>query len=76
MTSFIQLLRPMQSSGRLLIGHDILALGEVAPELAQEGSLIAVVQVAKHGLDGLGGLSSIVEGNATEERVSEIAISR
>jgi hypothetical protein len=65
MFSFIQSLRPVQSSGRLLIGHDVLALGKVAPELAQERSLIAVVQVAKHGLDGLGGFSGIVEGNAT-----------
>lgn len=60
----------MQSSGRLLIGHDILALGKVAPELAQEGSLIAVVQVANHGLNGLGGLASIVEGDATRNTVS------
>lgn len=43
----------------------VLAVRPDRPQLTHEGALIAVVKLAQLGLDGLGGLLSLVEGNAT-----------
>lgn len=45
------------------LGHDVLALVERGPQLVEEG-VVAVVEVAEEGLDGLGSLVGVVEGDA------------
>lgn len=44
---------------------DVLARGEHGPQLAEERAVVAVVELAELRPDGLGGLLSLVEGNAT-----------
>lgn len=67
-------MRPLESSRRRVVGNHVLALGEVGPELSNEGSLIAVVQIAEHRLDSLGGFSSIVKGNTPEEKKKKVSV--
>lgn len=47
------------------IKFNVLEGAKDVPELANKVSLIAVVEVTKKGLDGLGSLVSLVERNAT-----------
>jgi len=44
---------------------DVLEGAEDGPQLAQEASVVVAVVVADDGLDGLGGLVSLVEGDLT-----------
>lgn len=44
---------------------DVLERAEDGPQLAQEASVVVAVVVADDGLDGLGGLVSLVEGDLT-----------
>lgn len=65
-------LGPLESARRGGIGLDVLAGGEGLPERAEERALLLVVKVADHGLDGLGGLLGLVEGDtAGQEIVSQ-----
>lgn len=59
---------PLQSTRSRGIGLDVQALAEHLPELAHEATLIAAVEVAKQGLDGLGSLLSVIEGDAARRR--------
>lgn len=56
---------PSHDTRHLGLLLNVLAVAEDRPELTVEGALVLVVQVAKHGLDGLGSILSVVEGNAT-----------
>jgi hypothetical protein len=56
---------PGQSTGPGLILVDKLAGRPHGPQLSQEATVIATVQISKHGLEGKGGLLSIIKGNAT-----------
>lgn len=53
---------PVHLAGNFLDGDDVLALGESGPKLVQEG-VVAVVQIAEDGLDGLGGFVGVVKGD-------------
>jgi hypothetical protein len=61
----------VQNPGESLVRLDILALREVGPQLAQEAPVVAAVQVSEDGFDGLGGLLSVVEGDAAGLKVSD-----
>lgn len=63
-------LSPLQRTGHRGVCLDILALREGRPQLADEGALLAVVQVAQQRLDGLGGLLSLIEGDSPVGGVS------
>jgi hypothetical protein len=56
---------PSHDTWHLGLLLNVLAVAEDRPELTVEGAFILVVQFAKHGLDGLGSILSVVEGNAT-----------
>ena len=55
---------PLQDSRRGIAGLNKLERGEVCPQLSEEAAVVAEVEVAEERLDGLGGLLSVVEGNA------------
>lgn len=65
-----RLIRPLQCARHLGVLFDKLALVERGPQLAHEGSIIAVVKVAKQRLHSLSCLISIVEWNAPTANVS------
>lgn len=44
---------------------DVLEAAKDGPELAKEAAVVVAVVVADDGLDGLGGLVSLVEGDLT-----------
>jgi hypothetical protein len=44
---------------------DVLEAAEDGPQLAQEAAIVVAVVVADDGLDGLGSLVSLVEGDLT-----------
>lgn len=58
-------MRPNKRAGNLGVGNDPLAVGEVVPQLAHEGAVVAVVEGTEHGADRVGGFFSVVEGDAT-----------
>jgi hypothetical protein len=53
---------------------DVLEGAEDGPQLAQEASVVVAVVVADDGLDGLGGLVSLVEGDLREEVVNNVLL--
>lgn len=58
-------MRPNKRAGNLGVRNDPLAVGEVVPQLAHEGAVVAVVEGAEHGADRVGGFFGVVEGDAT-----------
>lgn len=56
---------PPQSTGDVGVLFDVLAGREDGPQLAEEGAVVAVVQLAELGRDGVGSLLGPVKGNAT-----------
>lgn len=65
---------PSHDTGHLGLVLNVLAVVEDGPELTVEGALVLVVQVAEHGLDGLGGVLGVVEGDtAVMEFVSNFS---
>jgi hypothetical protein len=55
---------PLEPASGGAIRVDELEACEVGPELAEERALVAAVVLANDGLDSLGGLLSVVEGDA------------
>lgn len=45
---------------------DVLERAKDGPQLADEVALVVVVEVSEEGLDGLGSLVGLVEGDAAE----------
>lgn len=62
---------PLHDAGSLGVLLDVLTVVEDGPQLAVEGSLVAMVQVADDWLDGLGGFFGVVERNAAIANVSK-----
>lgn len=60
---------PAHLAGRRGVGNDVLAVVEGGPQAVEEG-VLAVVEVAQEGLDGLGGFVGIVEGDFAAAYVS------
>lgn len=56
-------IRPAHGAGNVRVLLDVLAGREHLPQLAKEGSVVAVVKLAKLRLDGVGGLLCAVEGD-------------
>lgn len=59
------LLRPAHGTRASGVKLNILERAEDGPELAEEVAVVSDVVLANHGHDSLGGLISLVEGNAT-----------
>lgn len=62
--------RPPHGARRVGVLLDVLAGRPDGPELAEERALVAVVEVAQLGLDGVCGLLGLVERDATALVVS------
>ena len=62
---------PAHLARRRGVRHDVLALGEGGPQTVKEG-VLAVVEIAEEGLDGLGGLIGVVEGDAAGARSAPV----
>ncbi len=61
-------LDPLHGSGSLGVFLDVSAGSEGRPQRAEERASVGMVEGAKHGLDGLGGLLSLVKGNTAALR--------
>lgn len=62
---------PPQSTRDIGVLLDVLAGREDGPQLAEEGPVVAVVQLAELGRDGVGGLLGAVEGNTAVSFLSQ-----
>ena len=63
------LLGPAHSTGDGRVVFDVLEGAEDGPQLSEEVAVVVAVVVTDDGLDSLGGLVSLVEGDLTAMRL-------